>query len=161
MSEQTPPSESPAERDRIHLRISPDMGQPQGKREEDTPPDIRDMIRESVTLNPNLRQEIVLVTRDRLQLCVGRFTGEYRSFQDARDSWKAPLGILVTLAPMLITITFLDAPPFGVAFWKGIYWAASVVVAGWLLRAVWSRYRTQRGPDTDDLVRAITQPENG
>ncbi len=129
-------------------------------RSEDAPLDIGDMLQDSLTLKPNLRQEIVLVTRDRVQLCVSRFTSEYGRFQDAKDSWKSPLGILVTLAPMLITITFLDAPPFGVEFWKGIYWAASVVVAGWLVRTLWSRYRARRGPDTDDLVRAITQPED-
>jgi len=100
---------------------------------------------QSVSMNTS--QEVIVTTVDKARICLM----EYLSNVEKRNSWVAPLGILITLVITLSTTTTRD---FLV---KADVWQA-VFIIGVIITALWlglTLYRLPKAKKIDDILNKL------
>ena len=86
----------------------------------------------------NTRQEVIVITMDRAELCLMR----YMSKLEQRRGWIAPLGLLIPVMAALLTSDFRASYGLDAATWHALFILVAVVAAGWLLLAGWRAFRS-------------------
>jgi hypothetical protein len=95
-------------------------------------------------LHINLSQEAIVITEDKVRLCLIAHLGRL----EARKDWIAPSGILLTLVVTFATTTFRDSL-LSAATWQAIFVVSTVLTVAWLARAIW---RAWNAPTVEDVV---------
>ena len=88
-----------------------------------------------VVIYKNTDQELIIVTRDKLQLCMQKMIDRMA----ARDRWMVPLGVLVPLILALVTTSFTERFKVSGVAWEAIFVMLILFTLCWLLRAVRQR----------------------
>lgn len=101
----------------------------------------RDLLERSV-VHSNIRQEIVVTTVDKVELCLR----DYQDALKARGDWITPLGILIALLAPLVTADFKTFLGIGAEIWLGFHVVGSAVSVVWLVYAI-CRAIKARGKD--------------
>lgn len=99
---------------------------------------------QNTTLHLNLSQDAIVITEDKIRLCLIEHLGRI----EAKKDWVAPTGVLLTLLITFATTTFQD---FGLkaATWQSIFIISTVLSIGWLLGAI---RKAWNAPSVKDLV---------
>lgn len=98
-------------------------------------------------LHLNLSQDAIVITEDKVRLCLIAHLGRL----EARKDWIAPAGILVTLAIAFATTTFRDFI-FPATTWQAVFLVAAALDVAWLARKVWLAWKT---PSVEDIVTSM------
>lgn len=98
-------------------------------------------------IHTNLDQEVIQITEDKLRLVLG----EHLDHVSDRQSWIAPLGLLIAVVTTLVTSTFKDVGLKSTT-WEAIFWLVGIASLVWLLSAA---YRAIRAPTLDDVVARV------
>jgi deoxyribodipyrimidine photolyase-like uncharacterized protein len=103
----------------------------------------------------NVDQTVILVTEDKLRLCLERF--ERRRAE--RNAWHAPLGMFLTIITTLVTMSPRDVV-FNASVWTATYLMGAILTAIWLIRAASKAYRARRDPTAavEGILREIRGP---
>jgi hypothetical protein len=114
-----------------------------------------------LTVCTNVKQEMVVVTADRLRLCLMRTLHH----ADARRGWIAPLGVFVAILTPIFSAQFNDAI-FSAAFWKSAFIAGAGASGLWLIRAIFFAYMAhklfrQSDPIEEIVTRLTREAETG
>ena len=72
---------------------------------------------QNLTVNKNVSQTVVVVTEDKVRLCLKDCFKDYCEDMTAKTAWVSPLGILVALIATLVATDFHDAPGFSKSQW--------------------------------------------
>lgn len=91
------------------------------------------IIQKSSHVHLNLGQNIVFTTEDKIRICLMNHLGQV----EHKKGWIAPLGIAVAIAVAFVTTKFQDSLYLSADTWKAIFIVAGVIVAGWLIKAIW------------------------
>ncbi len=93
------------------------------------------MVRES-TIHANVGQELIVTTRDKLELCLVH----HREELESRELWAIPFGIFVPVILTLLTADFRGGLGLKKEVWQAIFIIVAVVsfflTVGFALRAV-------------------------
>jgi hypothetical protein len=102
---------------------------------------------QNTTLHLNLSQDAIVITEDKVRLCLM----EHLAKLEARKDWIAPAGILVTLIATFASTTFknfiLEA-----AVWEALFILLTVFDIGWLFVCV---KRARNAPRIEDVVSSM------
>ena len=114
------------------------------------------MVRDT-TIHANLGQELIVTTRDRLELCLRRHLDGLES----RERWLIPLGIFVPVILTLLTADFRDSLGLKKDVWQAIFIIvalATVLLTGRFglrtLRSWWSG----RVESIDSIISEVKTP---
>jgi hypothetical protein len=104
-----------------------------------------------VTVHSNVAQDIIMITEDRTYKCL-------RIWSDGiaeRNSWIAPISLIVPLVFTFITTDFKDA--FGVSkdTWRAVAIIAIVIAALWTFKELVKLAQHHDGPTVDDLIQEL------
>lgn len=89
-------------------------------------------------VHSNLTAEVIEITSEKLELILR----EYITCLAKENAWHAPLGILVTIALVLLTTDFKTLLGVSADTWHAIFIMCAVISAGWLIKALISRVRS-------------------
>jgi hypothetical protein len=97
--------------------------------------DLKGVIQTSTIIYDNTREELIIVSKDKLQLCLQ----DNMDRMGKQDRWMAPLGVLVPLVLTAVTATFTER--FGIAgdVWEAIFVLLGVLAMWWLIYALKQR----------------------
>jgi hypothetical protein len=97
--------------------------------------DLRGVVQTPTTVYVNTDKELIIVTKDRLQLRLQDNVDHLRK----RDRWMAPLGVLAALAPVVATATF--SKRFGVSggAWQTFFTTLALLALAWLIYSLKQR----------------------
>jgi hypothetical protein len=98
-------------------------------------------------LHVNLSQEAIVITEDKVRLCL---IAHLRGLEAKRD-WIAPTGVLLTIIGTFATTTFHDAG-LSAAAWQAIYIISGIMTLGWLGRALLVAWKA---PTMEDVVASM------
>lgn len=87
----------------------------------------------------NLKQEVIIVTSDRLELCLRNHLDSVA----AKAAWITPASLLITFVATLCASTFHDVFNLKAAVWEAIFVLLSLVSAIWLVYVVWRARNTR------------------
>lgn len=99
---------------------------------------------QNTTLHLNLSQDAIVITEDKVRLCLIEHLGR----MEAKKNWIAPAGVLLTLLITFATTTFQD---FGLkaTTWQAIFIISAVLSVAWLL---WTAKKAWKAPSVEDIV---------
>lgn len=99
---------------------------------------------QNTTLHLNLSQDAIVITEDKVRLCLIEHLGR----MEAKKDWIAPAGVLLTLLITFATTTFQD---FGLkaATWQAIFVISAVLSLAWL---IWAAKAAWSAPGVEDVV---------
>ena len=99
------------------------------------------------TLTMNVAQRALVITEDRLELCLVKNIERI----DARRGWLVPLGNVITLAAVLFTATFKSLI-LSAAVWEAIFW---LLLIGSLVQLARSIYAAAKSLTTEELLHLL------
>ncbi len=117
------------------------------------------LILQESTVYVNVRQEVIMVTLDKVHLCLNK----HLSRINQKTIWHAPLAVLVTIVVTLITTTFQDFV-LSAATWRATFIISAALSIAWLCRSAWaaSRISTSMEDIVSELkANEITEPLTG
>jgi hypothetical protein len=98
----------------------------------------------------NVDQALLTITEDRLRLVLN----QHLRNMEARFSWIAPLGILISIIVTLATTDFkefvLDPPT-----WRAIFILSGILTGTWLIRSL---VRAMRSESVEDVIEKLRRP---
>jgi len=110
-----------------------------------------DLFRESLdqsAVHVNLRQDMIVVTEDRLRLDLNKFSNSTRN----RNEWHAPVGMLMTEVATFVTASFHDTIGISGQQWQTVFRTLIVLTVFWLLAAL---IRGRGASSTDSLIERL------
>lgn len=114
---------------------------------------IDDLITQKVQVagvHPNVDQEVILVTEDKVRLCLAsKFERAARG-----KHWTTIAGLIATLIMTLTTAQFRDFVGLSSQEWRGIAIAALIASVGWFIASLRWAFST---PKLDDIVRELKE----
>lgn len=113
--------------------------------------DFKRAMTEELVTHTNVKQELVITTVDKLQLCLM----EHRDHLASRREWLGPAGILLALVATLVAADFrptlgLDAPT-----WHALFLLSALLTAGFMGVLVLRAIRSVRSGGIDALIDRI------
>ena len=112
------------------------------------------MARES-TITTNVGQELIAVTKDRLELCLIR----HRERLESRQRWLLPLGILVPIVLALLTTDFKDSLGIKASTWQAVFLLLATVSTIWTLILGIYRRKVSMEADHEAVRRNSCRPD--
>lgn len=113
-----------------------------------------EMLRKS-TFHANVAQQVITVTKDRLELCLIH----HRERFESRQQWLLPFGLFLTFLLTLLTTDPKDSLGFKAATWQAIFFISAVIALIWTIiwggRALSSWWR-QPTPAVDAILGDLT-----
>ncbi len=106
-------------------------------------------IKQATTVHMNVGGNTIIVTEDRVRLCLLTHLASLAS----RQSWIAPAGVLITIVTALATSTFHDAL-LKASTWQAIFVVSALVDTVWLVVTL---LHLGKAPTIDDVVSEIKQ----
>lgn len=98
-------------------------------------------------LHVNLSQEAIVITEDKVRLCLIA----HLKALEAKKDWIAPAGVLLTIVGTFATTTFHDAG-LSAATWQAVVIIAGVMTLVWLARALWVAWNA---PTMENVVASM------
>ena len=98
-------------------------------------------------LHVNLSQEAIVITEDKVRLCL---IAHLRGLEAKKD-WIAPAGVLLTIIITFATTTFRDAA-LSAATWRAVFVISGVLTFAWLVRTLWVAWKA---PTMEDVVASM------
>jgi hypothetical protein len=95
----------------------------------------------------NTRQEVIVITKDRTELCLMRYMGRL----EQRRGWIAPISLLVPVMAALLTSDFKAVYGLDAATWHALFILVAGFAAVWLVIAA---VRALRSPITISVLLA-------
>lgn len=83
-------------------------------------------------VHSNLTAEVIEITSEKLELILR----ENLSCLERENSWHAPLGILVTIALVLLTTNFKSSFGLSADTWNAVFVIACALTCVWLIKAL-------------------------
>lgn len=109
--------------------------------------DIDNAMTEGMIVHKNVKQEILIVTREKVELCLMK---NHKCLREKSD-WKTPTGILIATITTLETATFQDAF-FEAPVWKAIFIIVSILSFGWLAVTLINLYKNRHKGSVDSII---------
>ena len=100
-------------------------------------------------VHSNIEQRLIQITEDKLTLVLN----EHLEFIESKNSWFAPLGILLTLIVVFATTTFKSAF-FSADTWQAIFVISTVLTTLWLIKSI---YKAIKAQSVSDVISKIKQ----
>jgi hypothetical protein len=119
----------------------PDLSDPQVKQA------LARQIAQCSTLTMNVAQRALIITEDRLELCLVKNLSRVGKSRE----WVGPLGNVVTVAAVLFTATFKDKI-FSASVWEALFW---LLLFWFLYQLALSVYAATKSLRTEELVELI------
>lgn len=101
--------------------------------------DINDLIKADA-ININLNQEVIVTTRDKIELCLFKYLKNIES----RKNWIAPLGILVTVLITISTAEFKEFLAIKSPVWEALFYASGFLSFIWLVKSLYDCYKAKK-----------------
>jgi uncharacterized membrane protein YqjE len=95
----------------------------------------------------NVSQEVIITTEDKLKLCLS----QYLEKMEVKNSWIAPLGVLLTIIVTIITSTFKEIG-LSADTWKAIFIVFGIICSGWLISAIMKSTSTMT---VEDIIKEL------
>jgi hypothetical protein len=92
----------------------------------------------------NLKQEVIIVTGDKLELCLRKHMGCVA----AKGSWITPVSLFVTFVASLVASTFHDALGLKAPVWEAMFWLLAIGSFIWLVYCIGKAFRIRTSLDT-------------
>ncbi|AHI05493.1 hypothetical protein BDW_04925 [Bdellovibrio bacteriovorus W] len=83
----------------------------------------------SVVVHKNLDQSVIIVSEDKLRLCLI----SHREVLASKLSWLAPLSLLLSFVTTLSTAEFHETMKISADTWRALFIFATVGATGWLV----------------------------
>lgn len=115
------------------------------------PIDLASELSNSLTVHSNIDQAIVMVTEDRLRLCLI----DNRDCLTARREWLVPLSLLLTLLTTFVAADFTRRFIFPPPVWEAIYAIGAFLSFVWLVVTTFKAIASWRDASIDVLVERI------
>jgi hypothetical protein len=111
---------------------------------------------QNTTLHLNLSQDAIVITEDKVRLCLIEHLGRI----EAKRQWRAPAGVLLTLSITFATTDFNDFFLKAVT-WEALFIISTVLILVWL---AWAIRKAWGAPSVEDVVASMkragaTQPQ--
>ncbi len=87
---------------------------------------------QQATVHLNFDQNLVIITEDRLQLCLLN----HLECVESKKSWIAPVSLFVTFVTTLCTTTFKDAIGLPASTWQALFVLLAIVSFVWSICAI-------------------------
>lgn len=100
-------------------------------------------------VHSNIEQRLIQITEDKLTLILN----DHIKHMESKNSWVAPLGILITLMVVFATTDFKQAY-FSADTWKAIFVITTLLSSVWLIKAVISAFKAI---SVNDVIEKIKQ----
>lgn len=132
---------------------SPDPSSPRSDVERAAGPrelqiDLVDKISSGITTHFQVRQEVIITTKDKIDLALRKALPKYAT----RTAWVAPASVLLSLVLALTTTTFQLTWGISPDAWKAAFAVGALVAAAW---TVWGILRSIRHLSYEQLLDAI------
>ncbi|QIG57699.1 hypothetical protein PP358_gp28 [Arthrobacter phage Shoya] len=111
---------------------------------------ISDHMAESLTVTTNLHTEIVVTTRDKLEIALRKKLPLFLR----RKAWVAPLSLLIGLVASIVTSDFHDFMGLSDEVWATIFVIGAVLTFAWLVRAL---LMLRGAVDLDGVLEAVLE----
>jgi hypothetical protein len=99
----------------------------------DVPPTgLTDRMLSELTFHANLAQELIVTTKDKIELCLLHHQEELQ----IQREWTTPFGILVAVLMTLLTADFKDGLGLKKEVWQAIFLMAAATSGVWFVYAV-------------------------
>lgn len=121
--------------------IEPDVTDPQVKQA------LQKQIAECSTLTMNVAQRALIITEDRLELCLVKNLSRVGKSR----GWVGPLGNVVTVAAVLLTATFKDKI-LSASVWEALFW---LLLFWFLYQLALSIHAASKSVTTEQLVELL------
>jgi hypothetical protein len=100
------------------------------------------------TVHMNLAQEIIVISSDRIKLCLQ----DYKRIIESGITWVAPAGILITVLTALVTTaSYKSFLGLNAKVWETIFIVGLISCIIWLGRCVYFAWKS-RGKRSDDYI---------
>jgi hypothetical protein len=109
--------------------------------------EIGDEISEQLTVRRNVGQELLLITVDKVRICLM----EARADLSSQKDWIAPLALVLSLSTTVVTADFRDFV-FGKAVWQAGYVIAAALSLGWFVRSAVNARRTRNRASIEGIL---------
>lgn len=110
---------------------------------------LADQIVRKTTLHLNLAQDAIVITEDKVRLCLIN----HLQRMESKREWIAPAGILASIILTLATADFHDFY-LNADVWRAIFYVTGALVAYWLLRTLRAAFSRS---SIEDVVREMKQ----
>lgn len=106
-----------------------------------------------VESHDNTSQEVIVITRDKLELVVRR----YKEKEEDSKSWQMPAGLLVTIVLVFCTANFQEFLKLKSEFWQAFFGFAALCCLVWLIRSL---SRLRKSPSISELLDAAANKQS-
>lgn len=113
--------------------------------------EIKEEITKEFTVHKNVKQELILLTEDKAELCLLK----NRDYLTAKKEWLIPLSIFLTLLTSLITTEKFKNIIFDSSVWIAIYVISAFVSFVWLICAVKKAWSNRKKGNIDSIIREL------
>lgn len=121
-----------------------------------TPPkqgsiDITGIVNDTSKVHTNIAQNFVLITEDKLELCLLKHQGTLK----AKSDWKTPVALIATLIPVLITADFKKTLGLSAETWTAIFVLSCLFTGIWSLKTIHQAYKLKNAGDIEKIISDI------
>lgn len=113
--------------------------------------DVQNEFSERLTVHKNLGQDVIVVTMDKIRLCLMK----HKDAISRRQEWVTPLGLLLSFLTTLIAADFKD---FLISkdTWQALFILSSILCSVWLIYAANIAWKNRNAGDIENIVRELS-----
>lgn len=115
--------------------------------------DINQLSNESSSIHPNVSQNYIVITEDKLEL----FLIRHQNTLKAKNDWKTPFGIFLALLASLIAADFSTFLSLSADTWQAIFILGCIISFGWLVKTLIFSIKYRNKSDIKSLLDEIKQ----
>jgi hypothetical protein len=104
----------------------------------------------------NIDQEIITITKDKLELCLLK----NQKLIEKKHDWIAPLGLFLSLLTTLLVSDFNKDWIFTKTVWNAVFVITTAISFGWLLHAGAGAIKFRNRGSVEELIRNIRAESN-
>lgn len=113
--------------------------------------DISGLMNESSNIHANLSQDVVIITEDKLELCLIK----HQNTLKAKSDWKTPVALFATLVPVLLTADFKESMGIPSETWTAIFIISCIITVFWSLTTLYQAYKVKNAGDLKKIISDI------
>ncbi len=109
---------------------------------------IHQIVQESSVVHTNVSQDIVVVTEDKLELCLIKHQNNLK----AKNDWKTPVGIFLALLSSLIAADFSEFLTLPAETWQALFILGSTFSGMWSLISIIKAFKSRNSSDVRKII---------
>jgi len=115
------------------------------------PDAIRQELLQVTAVHFNVAQEFIMITEDKTYRCLR----EWKDSIETRNTWIAPVSLLVPLVLTFVTADFKDA--FGIAknTWQAVFMIGIVLASLWTISEIVKLVKQRGSPTVEELIQDL------